>query len=133
MAKISRFEDILAWKKGRELTRIVYRLSRQGEFAKDFALRNQIRRSTISITSNIAEGFERDGNKEFIQFLSNAKASCGEARSQLYVALDEGYISQADFDDVYHRCVETSRLINGFMTYLKSAEGKGRKFKVESS
>ncbi len=93
MAKIEKFEDILAWQKARELTQLVYRASRKGEFAKDFALRDQIRRAVISITSNIAEGFERGGTKEFVQFLGHAKGSCGEVRSQLYIALDEAYLS----------------------------------------
>ena len=81
MATIEKFEDVLAWQKGREMTRIIYRLSRLGEFAKDFGLRGQIQRAAVSITSNIAEGFERGGNKEFVQFLSHAKGSAGEVRS----------------------------------------------------
>src|ERR1700734_875276 len=95
---ITQFEDIEAWKLGRKLTRAIYRVSKTGEFARDFALRDQIRRAALSITSNIAEGFERGGNREFIQFLSFAKGSCGEVRDQLYVALDEQYISQEQFD-----------------------------------
>jgi len=89
MARIERFEDIEAWKKGRDLRKVIYKCSRTGEFARDFALRDQIRRAAQSVTSNIAEGFERGGNREFIQFLSDAKGSCGEVRDQLYTALDE--------------------------------------------
>ena len=84
--------------KGRELARAIYRISRQDAFARDSALRDQIRRAAISITSNIAEGFERSNNNEFLRFLSYAKGSTGEVRSQLYVALDEGYVTQQHFD-----------------------------------
>ena len=128
MATVERFEDVLAWQKGRELTRMVYRFSRRGEFARDFGLKDQIQRAAVSITSNIAEGIERDGNREFLQFLSHAKGSCGEVRSQIYVALDEEYVSQAEFDDLYERCLEISRLINGFMAYLRKTSQTGRKY-----
>lgn len=89
MSKIERFEDIESWKVAREATRLIYEMSSMGEFNRDFALRDQIRRSSVSMMSNIAEGFERGGDKEFIQFLAIAKGSCGEARAQLYVALDQ--------------------------------------------
>ena len=128
MATIERFEDIQAWQKGRELTQVVYRFSRRAEFAKDFALKDQIRRAAISITSNIAEGFERGGNKEFIQFLSNSQGSCGEVRSQLYVALDESYITSDEFQQTHDRCIEISRLLDGFISYLKKTDLKGRKY-----
>lgn len=128
MAKIKQFEDILAWQKGRELTQLVYRESRKGEFAKDFALRDQIRRAVISITSNIAEGFERGGTKEFIQFLGHSKGSSGEVRSQLYVALDEQYVDQELWQELHNRCLEISRLLDGFIKYLRQTEIKGRKF-----
>jgi len=130
MAKIEKFEDILAWQKARELTQLVYRASWKGEFAKDFALRDQIRRAVISITSNIAEGFERGGTKEFVQFLGHAKGSCGEVRSQLYIALDEAYISQPDWEELHNRCLEISRLLDGFAKYLRQTEIKGRKFQI---
>lgn len=83
MNKIERFEDIECWKKARELTKMVYQSSRDGEFSRDFGLCNQIRRASVSILSNIAEGFERDGDREFLQFLALAKGSCGEVRAQL--------------------------------------------------
>ncbi len=130
MAKIEKFEDILAWQKARELTQLVYRATRKGEFAKDFALRDQIRRAVISITSNIAEGFERGGTKEFVQFLGHAKGSCGEVRSQLYIALDEAYLSQPDWEELHNRCLEISRLLDGFAKYLRQTEIKGRKFQI---
>ena len=128
MSTIEKFEDVLAWQKGRELTRLVYRLSRRGDFDRDFGLKDQIRRAAVSITPNIAEGFERGGNREFIQFLSHAKGSCGEVRSQTYVALDEKYISKEEFNDLYRRCIEISRLLDGFISYLQKTVFKGRKF-----
>ncbi len=130
MATITRFEDIEAWKKGRELRKAIYAHSKCGEFARDFGLKDQIRRAAISVTSNIAEGFERGGNKEFIQFLSNAKGSCGEIRDQLYVAIDEGYISQRDFDALYQLSLGVSRLISRFMTYLRRTAIRGQKFRT---
>lgn len=133
MANIEKFEDILAWQKGRELTRMLYAATRMGEFAKDFALRDQIRRAVVSITSNIAEGFERGGNKEFIQFLSHSKGSCGEVRSQLYVALDEAYINQTQWQQLHDRCIEISRLLDGFVKYLQQTEIKGRKFQTTTA
>jgi len=129
MARIQRFEDLEAWKKGRVGRKAVYDCSRQGGFAHDFALRNQIRRAAQSVTSNIAEGFEREGNREFIQFLSDAKGSCGEVRDQLYTALNEKYVAQIEFDRLYALAVETSRIISGLMKYLQQSELKGPKFK----
>jgi len=128
MAKIEKFEDILAWQKGRELTQLIYQASRQGEFGKDFALKDQIRLACISVTSNIAEDFERGGTKEFIQFLGHSKGSCGEVRSQLYVALDEAYVTQAHWQELHNLCLEVSRLLDGFIKYLQQTEIKGRKF-----
>src|SRR5437660_7159259 len=115
MATITRFEDIEAWKKGRELRKAIYAHSKCGEFARDFSLKDQIRRAAQSVTSNIAEGFERGGNREFIQFLSDAIGSCGEVRDQLYTALDENYVTQAEFDQLYAMATEASRLIAGFI------------------
>jgi four helix bundle protein len=128
MARIERFEDIEAWKKGRDLRKAIYRCSRSGEFTRDFGLRDQIRRAAQSVTSNIAEGFERGGNREFIQFLSNAKGSCGEVRDQLYTALDEQYLTEREFQDLYQLSVEVTRLISGFMKYLQESEMRGSKF-----
>lgn len=119
MAGIERFEDIEGWKLARKVTNRIYDLSSTGDFGRDFALVNQIRRASISIMSNIAEGFERDGNKEFVQFLSIAKGSCGEVRSQLYIAADRGYIDETTFTAVRGLLVETSRTISGLMKYLK--------------
>ena len=129
MAKIEKFEDIESWKLAREVTKLVYRVSSTGGFSRDFALRDQIRRSAISIMSNIAEGFERDGDKEFVQFLAIAKGSCGEARAQLYVALDQEYVNPAEFESIYEKLVETSRLICGLMKYLIQSDLKGSKYR----
>lgn len=128
MPVIEKFEDIEAWKRAREVVKTIYRLSSSGEFSRDYGLKDQIRRSSVSVVSNIAEGFERDGNREFINFLGIAKASCGEARSQLYVALDQDFISVEDFESTYDQLKQTSRMIAGFMSYLRQSDLKGRKF-----
>jgi len=129
MPNIERFEDIESWKRAREITKKIYELSSEGSFAKDFGLKDQIRRSAVSIMSNIAEGFERDGNKEFANFLSIAKGSCGEARSQSYVAFDNGFISEVDFDWLQDNLTQTGRMIGGFMNYLRESELRGKKYK----
>jgi four helix bundle protein len=129
MAKVETFEELVSWQRGRELIRVVYRVSRTGEFARDWALREQIRSACISVTSNIAEGFERGGDKEFIQFLSQAKGSCGEVRSQLYVALDETYISEKQFHEMKDLAVEASRAIAGMIGYLSRSELRGNKYR----
>ncbi|MEQ1839432.1 MAG: four helix bundle protein [Verrucomicrobiales bacterium] len=129
MATIRQFEDILSWQKARDLTREIYTATRKDEFSKDFALKDQIRRAAISITSNIAEGFERDGSREFVQFLSHAKGSCGEVRSQLYLALDAGYLKEDEWKTLHQSCLEISRLIDSFSNYLRDTEIKGSKFK----
>jgi four helix bundle protein len=128
MASIKKFEDLEAWKLSREISRLIYSVSSNGAFAKDFALTNQVRRAAISIVSNIAEGFERNGDREFIQFLTIAKGSCGEVRAQLYVAFDQGYIEEDLFLSVQQRVEETSRIISGLIKYLKQSEFKGSKF-----
>ena len=127
MAKLGRFEDIEAWQKARELTREIYRVTKQGAFAKDFGLRDQIRRAAVSIMSNIAEGFERGSNKEFIQFLFIAKGSAGEVRSQLYIAFDLGYIGKEAFEQLNADLISISRQISGFVKYLHSSSLRGAK------
>jgi four helix bundle protein len=129
MARIEKFEDIDAWKLAREATRQIYAISSVGEFARDYALRDQIRRSSISTMSNIAEGFEREGNKEFLNFLSIAKGSCAESRSQLYVALDQKYITPAQFESTYGWLTEAGRVIGGFMRYLQNSDFRGSKYR----
>lgn len=113
----------------REITREVYRVSKNESFVRDFGLRDQIQRASVSIMSNIAEGFERDGSKEFVNFLSIAKGSNGEVRSQLYVALDQHYISESEFNLIYGKAAQNSRVIAGLMNYLKQADVRGLKFK----
>ncbi|MGQ0540315.1 MAG: four helix bundle protein [Blastocatellia bacterium] len=129
MAKITRFEDTEAWKLSRESTKLIHGVSSTGNFSKDYGLRDQIRRSSVSMMSNIAEGFERDGDKEFVHFLSIAKGSCGEARSQLYVALDQQYITEDEFRVTYDSLHNTGNLIGGFMKYLKQSDLRGAKFR----
>ena len=129
MPRIQKFEDLEAWKTARMITREIYSASNKGDFSRDFGLRDQIRRSAVSIMSNIAEGFERDGDKEFINFLSIAKGSAGETRSLLYVALDQAYISRAEFEAISERLKECSRMIAGLTKYLKTSSFRGLKFR----
>jgi four helix bundle protein len=129
MSKIEKFEDIVAWQRARELTRGVYAQTKLGGFAKDFGLKDQIQRASVSIMGNVAEGFDRGGDKEFIQFLSMSKGSCGEVKSHLYVALDQQYVTPAQFKDLYNLADEVGRFLSGFMGYLRQSDLKGRKFK----
>lgn len=129
MATFKSFEEIESWQKARELTREVYTVSNQGAFAKDFGLRDQIRRASVSILSNIAEGFESDGNREFLQFLAVAKGSSGEVRAQLYVALDQDYIDKNIFESLSAISIEIGNHIGGLMNYLGKSDIKGKKFK----
>ena len=120
--KVERFEDLIAWQKARQLAAEIYQITAQGESARDFGLRDQIRRAAVSVMSNIAEGFDRGSRGEFHQFLVVAKASCAEVRSQLYVAQDVGYINQETFDIVNSSTSELSRIIGG----LRAAVQKQR-------
>ena len=127
--KIEQFEDIEAWQKARDLTKMIYKISSESAFSRDFGLGNQIRKASVSILSNIAEGFERGGNREFLQFLAMARGSCGEVRTQLYVALDQQYISKEEFDLVVGKTIEVSRMISGLMRYLQRSKMRGNKYK----
>lgn len=129
MAKIERFEDVEAWQKARELTKRIYAVTDNGKFSRDFGLRDQIRRAAVSIMSNIAEGFERGGDKEFFQFVSYAKGSSGEVRSHLYVALDAGYFSDETFSSLTDTTVQINRMLTGLMKYLRDSDFKGSKYK----
>jgi len=120
--KIERFEDIEAWQLARELTQKVYRLTKKNEFAKDYGLKRQIQDAAGSSMHNIAEGFDSETNAEFIRFLRYAKRSCTEVQSELYVALDETYISPKEFKDVYEQARRTRAAIRGFINYLKKYE-----------
>jgi len=117
--KVDRFEDLVAWQRARELTRQIYLLSKKGHFSKDFGLRDQIQRASVSIMSNLAEGFERGSRSEFHQFIVIAKASCAEVRSQLYVATDVGYITKEEFDCVSNLAIEVSRIIGGLRVSIQ--------------
>ena len=124
-----KFEDLIAWQKARVLTRTIYEITRQGNFAKDFGLSGQIQRAAVSIMSNIAEGFERNSLGEFHQFLSIAKASCGELRSQLYVALDVNYIKESEFSQKLAQAQEVARIIGGLRASVETKRDaqKGKK------
>ena len=123
------FEDLEIWKLARDMTREIYGITNKGTFSKDYGLRDQIRRAAVSIMSNIAEGFERGGNKEFHQFLSVAKSSCGEVRCQLYVAKDQMYIEKDDSELLINEFKKLSIMINKLMAYLKKSSYKGQKYK----
>jgi len=119
MAKLHSFEEIISWQKARELNAEIYRVTNNNEiFSRDYGLRDQMRRASVSISSNIAEGFERETTKEFIRFLYIAKASAGEFRSQLYLASDLGYISNSEFYSLNEKVSEISKLLSGFIKYL---------------
>ncbi len=128
MATIKTFKELDAWKKAVDLTRQIYLISGKGDFRKDFSLRDQIRRAAISIPSNIAEGFEREGNKEFIHFLTIAKGSTAEVQTQLRIAFEVGYITDNEFKQMDVICIEVISLISGFLRYLRSAGISGNKF-----
>ena len=129
MSTFKSFEEINAWQRARDLTRRIYQISSEGHFARDYGLRDQMRRACISIMSNIAERHERSGTKEFVQFLSVAKGSVGEVRSQLYIALDQEYIPVATFEQLSGEAMEISRILSGLMKYLRKAGMKGTKYK----
>ena len=118
MAGIKRFEDIKSWQKGRELCALVYTVTGKAAFSRDFGLRDQMRRASVSAMSNIAEGFESQSNRTFIRYLYIAKGSCGEVRAQSYIALDLGCITQDEFAGIHDRAIDSARLISGLITYL---------------
>lgn len=128
MATFKSFEEIDAWKKARELTRHVYEVTRHGTFSRDLSLRDQIRRACVSVMSNIAEGHGRGGRKEFLQFLSMALGSANEVGAQLYVALDQGYITDREFQLLTGLVRETASLVGGLMRYLRTTAVTGSKF-----
>ena len=122
LAAFTTFEEMTAWQKARELTRRIYDVTGKDKFGRDFALVDQIRRASISVMSNIAEGFERKGSKEFGYFLSVAKGSLGEVRAQLYVASDQSYIDKSTFDELSLLTADTGRLLGGLARYLRQKE-----------
>jgi len=131
MATFKTFEEIEAWKKARELTKRVYAVSGSGAFAKDFSPKDQIRRASVSVMSNIAEGYDRGGTGEFVQFLAIAKGSTAEVRCQLYVALDQNYIDRRTFTELSGLAMETGNMIGGLMKYLRHSGIKGTKYKTQ--
>jgi four helix bundle protein len=125
---VQHFEDLEIWKEARRLTSEIYRLTSRPKFAKDFSLRDQIQSAAVSVMSNIAEGFERAGNQEFTQFLYIAKGSCGEVRSQLYVAIDQAYISANESQELLNSFKRLSGMITNLINYLKRSGMKGAKY-----
>jgi len=122
MGKFNSFEEINSWQKARQFNKRVYEITDNQNFKRDFDLVRQIRRASISISSNIAEGFERNTDKEFIQFLYIAKASAGEVRSQLYLASDLNYIEKVEFEELFKNVSDISKLISGFIKYLNDSQ-----------
>ena len=128
MATIGRFEDLEIWQLAREVCKDVWDIIQNTPLQKDYKLREQINGASGSVMDNIAEGFERDGNREFINFLSIAKASCGETRSQLYRCLDRNHIDEETFKRIFNKTILNSRKIKSFMIYLKNSDRKGSKY-----
>ena len=133
MATIEKFEDIKSWQEARELNRIMGNLIDDDRFKKNYRLISQIEGSAGSVMDNIAEGFERGGNKEFMQFLYIAKGSCGELRSQLYRAIDRNYISEKEFDAITSQTIVISKLIQKLINYLNNSDYKGNKYKEKNN
>ena len=129
MATIKQFEDLEVWQQARDLCKLIFKVCGKEGFKKDFELVRQINRSSGSCMDNIAEGFERDGNREFIQFLSISKGSIGETRSQIQRAFDRGYLDQEEFGAIKNLCLKEAKDIGNFMRYLRNSEVKGNKFK----
>ncbi|OPY02713.1 MAG: hypothetical protein A4E61_01239 [Syntrophorhabdus sp. PtaB.Bin184] len=127
MAIVS-FEGLQIWQKARALTNRIYRATSQPSFSKDFGLIDQLRRAAVSISSNIAEGHERGGTREYLHFLSMAKGSSSEVRSQLYVALDQGYMEKAECEQLIDDFRRLTIMINNMMRYLKTTSHKGTKY-----
>lgn len=124
------FEELEVWKAARKLTNQIYHITANNAFSKDYGLRDQIRRAAVSVMSNIAEGYERGGNQELLQFLSIAKGSCGEVRCQLYIAGDQAYLPDAELKPLMEQCKRISIMINNFMEHLKGSRYKGSKYKM---
>jgi len=129
MSRVERFEDLVAWQKARELTRLIYQVTQKSPFSSDFGLRDQIRRAAVSVMSNIAEGFDRAGRAEFHQFLVVAKGSVAEVRSQLYVALDARYIDEDEFVVIKELAEETTRIIGGLRASVQKQRDRLKKTK----
>jgi four helix bundle protein len=124
MPTIEKFEDIIAWKKAMELCDSIYSVTAKEKFSKDFGLKDQIRRASVSVVSNIAEGFERESKNQFVYFLIIAKGSAGELRAQIYIAKNQHYITKEEFNLLNNKVIEVSKTISGFITYLRSIKTK---------
>ena len=118
--KIKNFEELDVWKKSRTITNSIYKLTANGKFAKDWGLKDQIQRASVSIMSNIAEGFDSSSRTEFARFLSISRRSASEVQNQLYIALDQGYLNQDEFDSLYGELEKTRKMITSLITYLRS-------------
>lgn len=130
MARVERFEDLDVWQRARKLTNVIYDVSESGPFARDYGLKDQVRRAAVSIMSNIAEGFESRSQALFIDYLGRAKASSGELRSQLYITLDRRYLSQDEFDTAFGLAETCSKQLARFIQYLES-QPNARRIKEE--
>ncbi|MEW6061339.1 MAG: four helix bundle protein [Bacteroidota bacterium] len=124
---IQRFEEMKVWQDARKAVSDIYAVSSVGKFNRDYSLRDQIQRASVSVMSNIAEGYERNNNREFIKFLGYSKGSIGEVRSLLYVALDRKYIQESEFISLYKSCVHISSQIANFIKYLENRRPNGKK------
>lgn len=119
MATIRRFEDLQAWQKARQVTKLVYDITKKGEFTRDYGLRDQIRRASVSVMANIAEGFARRSDRDFAHFLNISRSSAAEVQSHLYVAADQGYITRREFKEIHQQLEKTSKMIFGLVKHLK--------------
>ena len=128
MASIQKFEDLVLWQKSKDFTIKIYKLTELEKFAKDYGLKEQIRRASVSIPSNIAEGFDRKGNKEFIQFLQISLGSLAEVKTQLIIAFELDYINNENLEMLNQEIIEIQKLLKGLITYLKNSQLKGSKF-----
>ncbi len=126
---VSRFEDLIGWQRSRELNQLTHKITSKKGLNRDFALRDQMRRSSLSVMSNIAEGFDRGGDKEFVQLLYVSKGSCSELRSQLYAAKDAGYLDPEEFKMAFGLAEETSKILQGLIKAIKKRDETGHKFK----
>ena len=125
--KIEKFEQLIAWQKARKLTAQVYTVTNKGEFARDYGLKDQVRRAAVSTTSNLAEGFERGSLPEFQRFLSISKGSCAELRTQLYIALDVGYLNKESFVTLMGQAIEVGQIIGGLRSAVERRRAESSK------
>ena len=133
MGAIEKFEDIIAWQKAFELSALIYDVTNKEKFSRDFGLKDQIRRASISVVSNIAEGYERESHNQFIYFLIIAKGSAGELRAQLYIAKKQEYITQIEFEELNAKVIELSKTLSGFITYLRNFKKNQQNSKGKSN